>query len=129
MDRRLDAFERRYALPGLSGAATNRRIWETYDWSRAGEEWTSSPEWKQSLVDLIQERVPMGSSVLEDTASYVAEFRSQSVCQTAAIPLSARRRADGNTRRIQLSSSRLPRLIRIQRRLERKGSSWTRSIV
>ena len=29
----------------------NRRRWNRWDWSRMGEEWTASEEWKQALVD------------------------------------------------------------------------------
>ena len=42
LDRKLEAHERRRGLPGLSGAATNRAIWDAYDWERRGEEWTPS---------------------------------------------------------------------------------------
>src|SRR3954453_9339335 len=51
--RGLESLERRRGLPGLSSAATNRSIWDGYDWRGGGEEWTPSPEWKQSLTALI----------------------------------------------------------------------------
>jgi SAM-dependent methyltransferase len=65
VERSLESLERRRGLPGLSGAATNRSIWDRYDWRRGGEEWTPSPEWKQSLVALIRERAPAQGSMLE----------------------------------------------------------------
>lgn len=44
----------------------NRRYWGDWDWSRAGEEWTVSDEWKQSLVDDVLDRwIPAGSVVVE----------------------------------------------------------------
>ena len=33
--------------------AENRSMWSARNWSRAGEEWTESPEWKATLVDKI----------------------------------------------------------------------------
>lgn len=56
-------------------AQENRRIWNTYDWSQRGEEWTAAaksykgldPEqWKQSLVDsMMRKHMPRGATVLE----------------------------------------------------------------
>ena len=44
----------------------NRKLWQIYDWSRRGEEWTISPEWKQRLIDeLLLPNIPRGSTVLE----------------------------------------------------------------
>jgi len=65
VERGLESLERRRGLPGLSGAATNRSIWDGYDWRRGGEEWTPSEEWKQGLVALIRERAPAQGSILE----------------------------------------------------------------
>ncbi len=65
VERGLESLERRRRLPGLSGAATNRSIWDGYDWSRGGEEWTPSPEWKRSLTALLEERAPKGGAILE----------------------------------------------------------------
>ncbi|HKC59209.1 MAG TPA: hypothetical protein VKB92_03910, partial [Myxococcales bacterium] len=65
VERGLESLERRRRLPGLSGAATNRSIWDAYDWRRRGEEWTPSAEWKQSLTALIQQRAPERGAILE----------------------------------------------------------------
>ncbi len=47
-------------------AATNREIWNRWDWRQAGEEWTASAAWKQALVDDVLERwIAAGSTVLE----------------------------------------------------------------
>ncbi|HZQ71391.1 MAG TPA: class I SAM-dependent methyltransferase [Burkholderiales bacterium] len=46
--------------------AANLRMWSDWDWSRRGEEWTSSPQWKASLVrHVLEPNVPAGSRVLE----------------------------------------------------------------
>jgi ubiquinone/menaquinone biosynthesis C-methylase UbiE len=62
MDRR----RRERKLPGLNSAALNRQIWNSWDWSRQGEEWTVSEAWRQSLVRLVmRSNIPPGASVLE----------------------------------------------------------------
>jgi SAM-dependent methyltransferase len=44
----------------------NRRRWGGWDWSRHGEEWTISPEWKQSLIDeVLLPTIPAGGTVVE----------------------------------------------------------------
>jgi ubiquinone/menaquinone biosynthesis C-methylase UbiE len=44
----------------------NRRLWDTYDWSSLGEEWTPSDEWKRSVVrELIEPHVRPGATVVE----------------------------------------------------------------
>jgi SAM-dependent methyltransferase len=49
-----------------NSAADNRERWDGWDWSRLGEEWTASEEWKQGLVDDVLLRlVPAGGTVLE----------------------------------------------------------------
>jgi ubiquinone/menaquinone biosynthesis C-methylase UbiE len=46
--------------------ADNRERWSGWDWSSLGEEWTTSEEWKQGLVDeVLLPRVPAGGTVLE----------------------------------------------------------------
>ena len=37
-------------LPGVNGSAANKHIWENWNWSAGGEEWTLSEEWKASVV-------------------------------------------------------------------------------
>jgi ubiquinone/menaquinone biosynthesis C-methylase UbiE len=51
VDERMARLEIKYALPGNTSVARNYEKWTNYDWGEAGEEWTSSPEWKQSLID------------------------------------------------------------------------------
>jgi SAM-dependent methyltransferase len=34
-----------------NSSAENRERWTHWDWSRGGEEWNASPEWKQALID------------------------------------------------------------------------------
>jgi SAM-dependent methyltransferase len=44
----------------------NREIWDTHDWSRGGDEWTPSPEWKDAILDdLMAPHIPAQSRVLE----------------------------------------------------------------
>jgi SAM-dependent methyltransferase len=44
----------------------NCRRWSTYDWSGRGEEWNSSPEWKQALIEHVLARwIPKGAIALE----------------------------------------------------------------
>jgi ubiquinone/menaquinone biosynthesis C-methylase UbiE len=57
LDRRLISVEQRKALVDpwtiLSRrltAAENRKIWNEYDWSNHGDEWTRSEEWKAELI-------------------------------------------------------------------------------
>lgn len=64
--RRMQARARRKGLPGLSGRAVNRQIWESWDWGARGEEWTLSEEWKGAVIAGILERLtPAGCDVLE----------------------------------------------------------------
>ena len=71
-DRRLTAEQRRGVLgPAHLGwvgnsAAENQQRWTSWDWSRAGEEWTLSEEWKDALIDDVLERwILTGVVVLE----------------------------------------------------------------
>jgi ubiquinone/menaquinone biosynthesis C-methylase UbiE len=58
-------------LPSHS-VSQNRRIWDNYDWTEAGEEWTlegqyyKGPDWKQSLIDeMMLKYIKRGSNILE----------------------------------------------------------------
>ncbi|MCW5697156.1 MAG: class I SAM-dependent methyltransferase [Bauldia sp.] len=68
-ERAFAAAERRRrtrGLPGMNSAAMNRLIWENWDWSARGEEWTPSPEWKAAIVaTFLEPNVPPGAAVLE----------------------------------------------------------------
>ena len=49
-----------------NSALENRERWTDWDWSRRGEEWTASAEWKQALIDdVLVARIPDGGVVLE----------------------------------------------------------------
>ena len=53
-------------LPGMNSVAMNKVIWESWDWSGKGEEWSPSPEWKQSVLrTLLVPNIPEGSAVVE----------------------------------------------------------------
>jgi SAM-dependent methyltransferase len=44
----------------------NMRTWSRWDWSTLGDEWTPSPEWKESLLgSVLRPHVPNGARVLE----------------------------------------------------------------
>ncbi len=47
-------------------AGENVALWNTYDWSKHGEEWTRSAEWKSHMVeDYLVPHVPQGCTALE----------------------------------------------------------------
>jgi SAM-dependent methyltransferase len=49
-----------------NSASENRARWNGWDWSRRGEEWTASEDWKQSLIDdVLLALIPAGTRVLE----------------------------------------------------------------
>jgi ubiquinone/menaquinone biosynthesis C-methylase UbiE len=49
-----------------NSAEENRERWNRWDWSRMGEEWTASEEWKQALVDeVLLPTIPAGGTVVE----------------------------------------------------------------
>lgn len=53
-------------LPGLNSAALNQHIWNSWDWSAQGDEWSSSEEWKQSLISsVLRPNMPRGGDILE----------------------------------------------------------------
>jgi len=53
-------------LPGTNTRQDNREGWNRYDWSGAGEEWTVSPEWRESIVrDLLRPNLGQGGTALE----------------------------------------------------------------
>jgi ubiquinone/menaquinone biosynthesis C-methylase UbiE len=53
-------------LPGISSLTANKQIWEHWNWEGGGEEWTISPEWKNSLVQNVLHRyIPSGGHILE----------------------------------------------------------------
>jgi SAM-dependent methyltransferase len=61
--RRLELGPAHLAWRGNS-AAVNRDRWSGWDWSRGGEEWTASPEWKAALIEHVLERVMPERGVL-----------------------------------------------------------------
>ncbi|MEU4805083.1 class I SAM-dependent methyltransferase [Actinosynnema sp. NPDC023587] len=45
------ALEERYGLPGTNTVRVNRTVWQRWDWSNGGREWTPSTEWQTALVE------------------------------------------------------------------------------
>lgn len=63
---RMHRIRDRRGVPGLNSVSLNRAIWDAWDWSGKGEEWTQSPEWKDSCIRCVLERyVPQGGRLLE----------------------------------------------------------------
>ena len=48
--KRADMLRKKKNLPGMNSLLANKVIWESWDWSGKGDEWTISPEWKASVV-------------------------------------------------------------------------------
>lgn len=48
--RHADSLRKKKNLPGMNSLQANKVIWESWDWSGKGDEWTISPEWKRSVV-------------------------------------------------------------------------------
>jgi ubiquinone/menaquinone biosynthesis C-methylase UbiE len=48
--RHADRLRRQKNLPGMNSLQANKLIWERWDWSGKGDEWTISPEWKSSVI-------------------------------------------------------------------------------
>jgi hypothetical protein len=64
--RAMDRLRRSRNLPGLNSATLNKEIWDAWDWSAAGDEWSASAEWKQSLIHcVLYPLIPGQSSILE----------------------------------------------------------------
>jgi SAM-dependent methyltransferase len=62
----LDRMRRTRRLPGLNSATLNKAIWEAWDWSASGDEWTTSPETKQSFIrSVLQREIPLEQDILE----------------------------------------------------------------
>jgi ubiquinone/menaquinone biosynthesis C-methylase UbiE len=60
-DRRLKSN-----LPGLNSRRLNAEIWHNWNWEHAGEEWTLSDEWKNSLINqVLLKNVKEGGTNLE----------------------------------------------------------------
>jgi ubiquinone/menaquinone biosynthesis C-methylase UbiE len=49
--RRTKARELARGLPGTNTPEQNRAVWDNYDWSEQGEEWSESPEWQEALIE------------------------------------------------------------------------------
>jgi len=58
-------LERRGGLPGFYNAEAQRIIWNRYDWSRRGDEWTASEAWKRSIVEAVMKPNVHGGEILE----------------------------------------------------------------
>jgi SAM-dependent methyltransferase len=48
--RKADELRKTCGLPGINSLAANKYIWDNWDWSVKGEEWTPSQLWKESVA-------------------------------------------------------------------------------
>jgi SAM-dependent methyltransferase len=63
---RMAKLENRYRLSGRNSLGVNYEYWQRWDWSRQGEEWTLSAEWKQALIDdVMLPYMRPGSNIVE----------------------------------------------------------------
>lgn len=61
-----DGMRQRRGLPGMNSPAMNRAIWNSWDWSAKGEEWSPSPEWKASVIGrIMRPHIRRGGDILE----------------------------------------------------------------
>jgi ubiquinone/menaquinone biosynthesis C-methylase UbiE len=67
LDRRIKYLEKKYNIPGMNSKEINSIIWESWNWEKsAGEEWTKSEAWKQSLInEVMRKQIKEGSAILE----------------------------------------------------------------
>jgi ubiquinone/menaquinone biosynthesis C-methylase UbiE len=62
----MDERRKKRNLPGLNSASLNKLIWESWDWNDAGEEWTPSSEWKESVLStVLRKNMPQDGAILE----------------------------------------------------------------
>lgn len=53
-------------IPGMNSREMNRVIWESWNWDGGGDEWTPSPEWKESLIRcILAPAISHGAKVVE----------------------------------------------------------------
>ena len=82
MDRR----RRKKGIPGLNSLALNKAIWDSWDWTAEGEEWTSSIPWRASVIRCVLERyLPEQVRILEigpGAGRWTAELIERSVAYT-----------------------------------------------
>jgi len=65
-EARMSALERQRGLSGINTVARNRDLWDGYDWTEKGENWSPSPEWKQALIDeVLLANLEDGGDVIE----------------------------------------------------------------
>ncbi len=62
----MDRWRSSRNIPGINSVALNKEIWEAWNWDAAGDEWTRSEDWKQSLIRcVLEQEIPADASVLE----------------------------------------------------------------
>jgi ubiquinone/menaquinone biosynthesis C-methylase UbiE len=62
----MDRHRRTKNIPGINSRALNKEIWESWNWSAAGEEWSQSVGWKRGLIrSVLQQTMPRQADILE----------------------------------------------------------------
>lgn len=73
LDHRLVAIEQRKGIMELwtilsqrFTVSENKQLWNTYDWSALGEEWTPNDSWKDHVVqEIMMSYIPQGGLIVE----------------------------------------------------------------
>jgi len=66
LHNRMRALERCHNLPGSNSVGLNYEKWQSWDWSKLGEEWTPSAEWKESVIrDVLEKYLAPDGTILE----------------------------------------------------------------
>jgi hypothetical protein len=82
----------KHGLPGMNSPVMNKAIWDNWDWSAQGEEWSISPAWKDSVVRTLRQKSMVGPQHNEDGPKRSARQRLNRVppamsrqCSTAEL--------------------------------------------
>jgi SAM-dependent methyltransferase len=62
--RSADRRRSQQGLPGLNGLSANKLIWENWDWSAGGDEWTPNQAWKESVSKTFIDRYYAGRDTI-----------------------------------------------------------------
>ena len=66
LQRRMIEHERKHGLAGSNSIRSLYDMWQWYDWSLKGEEWSPSPAWKESVIQHVMLHwLEPGSTILE----------------------------------------------------------------
>lgn len=78
-------------LPGLNSNLANKHIWENWNWSAGGDEWTPNDEWKASIVRTFMDPLFTGKSVILEIgpgAGRWTQYLLKKSCRLIAVDIS-----------------------------------------